>query len=370
MEPLRIGMIGYRFMGRAHVNALTRLPLFFPDVPQVERSVLVGRDEEALAEAAEQFGFARTSTDWTEAIDDVNVLLNLAPNHLHAEPSVAALENDVHVMCEKPLANTIGAAEKMARAAAASSAASATAFNYRYLPAIQLARNLINEGVLGDIRHVRGRYLQDWLVDPDEPWSWRLDETRAGSGVLGDLGSHLVDLVHFLVGKVDSVSGHLETFVEERPDPSGGDTRPVTVDDAFAAQLQFENGAMGSLEGSRFATGSKNELRLEIHGSEGALRFNLERLNELEVRGRDQRGYETLLVTDESDPYLEHWWPPGHVLGWEHTFVHEHAAFLSAIGAGEPYEPSFEAGYRVQCILDAIERSDEQGAWMSPGPKG
>ncbi len=370
-EPLRVGMIGYRFMGRAHANALARLPMFFPETPTVERDLLVGRDEAALAEAAERLGFARTVTDWREAVSTVDVLYNLAPNHLHPEPSIAALEADVHVLCEKPLAHTLEAAETMRAAAQASSATGAIGFNYRYVPAIRYARQLIEAGHLGTIRHVRARYLQDWLVDPSEPWSWRNDAETAGTGALGDLGSHMIDLVRYLVGDRTggfvAVSGHLATFVDERPVEGSDETRHVTVDDAFTAQARFESGAMGILEAGRTSTGRKNALTLEIDGTQGAVRFDLERLNELEVRTDHGRGFETVLVTEEEDPFIEPWWPPGHTIGWEHTFVHEHQAFLTAAAAGEDYAPSFADGYAVQSIMAAIQRAAEAGEWRDTG---
>ncbi|MFC5277947.1 Gfo/Idh/MocA family protein [Halorubrum rubrum] len=372
-EPLKIGVLGYRFMGNAHANAMARLPMFFPDAPAVERHTLVGRDEEALAEAADRFGFPHTETDWADAIEAVDVFYNLGPNHVHVEPSVAALEAGVPVLCEKPLASTLEGAERMREAAANADVPSGCAFNYRFVPAIQHARNLIADGEIGEIRHVRGRYLQDWLVDPDAPWAWRMDADLAGSGALGDLGAHSIDLAGFLVGDavggIDRVSGHLETFVEERPvlDDEGNveEYRDVTVDDAFSAQVAYDSGAMGTFETSRFATGHKNDHAIEVHGSTGSLRFSLERLNELEVLREGDRGYETVLVTDESDPYVDHWWPPGHVLGWEHTFVHENYEFLSAVAEGGEFSPSFEEGYQVQRILEAIERSDERGEWVS-----
>jgi predicted dehydrogenase len=365
---LQIGVLGYRFMGRAHSNAFARLPMFFDDAPDIERHTLVGRDEDALADAAERFGFANTETDWEEAIDEVDVFYNLGPNHLHPEPSIAALDADVPVFCEKPLASTVEDAERMAEAAAASDAIAGCAFNYRFVPAIQYAKNLIDAGELGEIRHVRGRYLQDWGTDPEDPWSWRMDEELAGSGALGDLGAHTVDLARFLVGEqagdIERVSGHLETFIEERPVEGSDESRPVTVDDAYSAQAAFAGGAMGTFEASRMASGHKNDHTIAVHGSEGSLKFSLERLNELELLREDDRGYETVLVTDESDPYVEHWWPPGHVLGWEHTFVHEDYEFLSAVAEGEPYEPSFATACEVQRVLGAIERSDERGEWV------
>ncbi|WP_137288704.1 Gfo/Idh/MocA family protein [Natronorubrum halophilum] len=372
---IEIGVLGYRFMGKAHANALARLPMFFPDAPDVERSVLVGRDEAALEDAADRLGFDSIATDWADVVDDVDAFYNLGPNHIHAEPSIAALEAGTPVFCEKPLAPTLEGAEEMATAAreAGDGVPAGCAFNYRFVPAIRYAKRLLDAGELGEIRHARGRYLQDWLVDPDAPWSWRNDEELAGSGALGDLGAHTVDLLRYLVGdddlagEMERVSGHLQTFVDERPvEGSDGETRPVTVDDAYSAQVAFENGAMGTLEASRFATGHKNDHTIEIHGSEGSLRFSLERLNELEVMRTDEnRGYETVLVTDEDDPYLEHWWPPGHVIGWEHTFVHENYEFLQAVESGGEFEPSFEDGLAAQRVLAAIEESDENGEWVS-----
>ncbi|MFC7210307.1 Gfo/Idh/MocA family protein [Natronoarchaeum sp. GCM10025321] len=373
---LQVGVLGYRFMGQAHANALARLPMFFEDAPEVERDVLVGRDEAALSDAADQLGFARTSTDWEAVVDEVDVFYNLGPNHVHAEPSIAALEAGTPVFCEKPLAPTLDAAEEMAAAARAADVPAGSAFNYRFVPALRYAKGLIDDGELGEIHHVRGRYLQDWLVDPDAPWSWRNDEEMAGSGALGDLGSHTIDLAHFLVGEqageIERVSGQLQTFVDERPvedgetpDDEAVETRPVTVDDAYSAQAQFENGAMATFEASRFANGHKNDHTIEIQGSNGSLKFSLERLNELEVLREDSRGYETILVTDESDPYIEHWWPPGHVIGWEHTFVHENYEFLSAVAEGGEFHPNFEDGLAAQRVLDAVERSDERGAWVT-----
>ncbi|TKX59366.1 Gfo/Idh/MocA family oxidoreductase [Halorubrum sp. SS7] len=368
-EPLRIGVLGYRFMGKAHANALARLPMFFPDAPEVERHTLVGRDEEALAEAAERFGFANTATDWEAVIDEVDAFYNLGPNHVHAEPSIAALEAGVPVLCEKPLAPTVEEAAAMRDAAAATGVTAGTAFNYRFVPAIRHAKRLIEDGELGEIRQVRGRYLQDWLVDPEAPWAWRMDAEMAGSGALGDLGAHTIDLADFLVGdrvgEIECVSGRLTTFVDERPvydeDGNVAEYRDVTVDDAYGAQVDYESGATGTFEASRVAAGHKNDHTVAVHGTEGSLKFSLERLNELEVLREGNRGYETVLVTEESDPYVDRWWPPGHVIGWEHTFVHESYEFLSAVAEGGSFEPSFEDGYEVQKVLAAIQRADERG---------
>ena len=366
---LSVGVLGYRFMGRAHANALARLPMFFPEAPAVERHTLVGRDEAALADAADRFGFAHTATDWEAVIDEVDVFYNLGPNHVHAEPSIAALEAGVPVLCEKPLAPTLEEAAAMRDAAAATGVTAGTAFNYRFVPAIRHAKRLIEDGELGEIRQVRGRYLQDWLVDPEAPWAWRMDADMAGSGALGDLGAHTIDLAGFLVGEevggIDRVSGQLTTFVDERPvyDDDGrvDEYRDVTVDDAYSAQVVYESGATGTFEASRVADGHKNDHTIAVHGTEGSVRFSLERLNELEVIRGGNRGYETVLVTDETDPYGDRWWPPGHVIGWEHTFVHENYEFLSAVAEGRSFEPSFADGYDVQTVLAAIERSDERG---------
>ncbi len=366
-EPLRVGVLGYRFMGEAHTNALDRLETFFPDAPATEKAVLVGRDETALTAAGDRLGFTETATDWRSVVDSVDVFYNLGPNHLHVEPSIAALDAGTHVLCEKPLAPGLDGAERMRAAAAASDAVAGVAFNYRFVPAIQYVKGLIDDGELGEIRQVRGRYLQDWLSDPEAPWSWRVNAEAAGSGALGDLGAHTLDLARFLVddhaGPVERVSGHCQTFTEERPVPETDETRPVTVDDAYSAQVAFANGAVGTFEASRVAEGHKNDHTITVHGSDGSVSFSLERLNELRVK-TDGRGYETVLVTEESDPYVDHWWPPGHVLGWEHTFVHENYEFLSAVAGGERFRPSFADGYAVQRLLDAVQRSDDRGEWV------
>jgi predicted dehydrogenase len=354
--------------------------MFFPDAPDVERHVIVGRSEDAVREKADQFGFENWATDWEAVLDDIDVLYNLTPNNVHPEPSIEALNRGVNVMCEKPLAPTWEEAEEMAEAAADSDAVAGNAFNYRFCPAIQYARELIQDGELGEIHQVRGHYLQDWLVDPEAPWSWRNSEEVAGSGALGDLGAHTFDLARFLVcdraGAFDRISGHLKTFVEERPVPGEGgggldaegsesrEMRPVTVDDAYSAQVEFENGAIGTFEASRFTTGHKNDHSIAVYGSDGAIRFSLERLNELEVNLEGNRGYETVLVTDPDDPYYDHWWPPGHVIGWEHLFVHENYEFLTAVADGTEFHPNFQDGLRVQELLEAIGESDDRGEWV------
>ncbi|WP_122090466.1 Gfo/Idh/MocA family protein [Halalkalicoccus subterraneus] len=366
---LDIGVLGYRFMGKAHSNAMARLPMFFPDAPEINREVLVGRDEEALAEAADRLGFSRTTTDPSAAIEDVDAFYNLGPNFVHPEYSIEALESGVPVFCEKPLAPTLDEAEEMTEAAREAGVPNGCAFNYRFVPAIRYAKNLIEGGELGEIYHVRGRYLQDWLVDPEAPWAWRLDEELAGSGALGDLGAHTIDLARFLVGdvagEISEISGQLRTFTDERPVEDENGTREVTVDDAYLATAEFESGAVGSFEATRNANGRKNDHTIEIEGSKGSIEFSLERLNELEYKREGSRGFETVLVTDGDDPYMDHWWPPGHVIGWEHTFVHENYEFLSAVAEGGEFEPSFEDGLATQRVLAAIQESDASGERVS-----
>ncbi len=362
---LSAGFLGYRFMGKAHANALSKLPMFFPDAPAVERSVLIGRTEEAVASAADQLGFDRFETDWEAALDDIDILYNLGPNDVHVEPTVEALERDIHVFCEKPLAPTTSGAEQMATAARESDALAGVAFNYRYVPAIQLAKRMLEEGKFGEIRRFRGQYLQDWQADSDDEWVWRNDSEAAGTGSLGDQGSHTLDLARWLVGDIERVSGHLETFITERPVGDGDEMRPVTTDDEYSALGEFENGAMGVFEGSRIATGHKGGNAIEVYGTAGGFRFSLDRLNELEVWTAGSSGFERILVTEDDHPYMDAWWPTGHTIGWEHTFVHENYEFLSAIADGESYEPGFETGLAVQRLVDAIERSDDAGSWVT-----
>lgn len=361
---LDVGFLGYGFMGKAHANAIARLPMFFPDAPEINRTVLVGRDEAAATEAGERLGFDRVTDDWIEAVDEVDVLYNLGPNHVHAEPTIKALDAGVHVLCEKPLAPDLETARRMRDAARESDAQAATAFNYRYVPAVQLAKRLIDDGTLGEIYRFRGRILQDWLADPEAKWNWRCDEQRAGSGVLGDIGSHTIDLARWLVGGIDRVAGQLMTVITERS-TGDGDVQQVTTDDEYSALVEFEHEVVGVLEGSRVATGHEADNSFEVYGSEGALKFSLRRLNELQVRGSDDRGFQQVLVTEATDPYGEAWWPPGHALGWEHAVVHENYEFLTAVTDGQRHRPDFEDGFAVQRVVEGVQTSHERDEWMS-----
>jgi predicted dehydrogenase len=370
---LGVGMVGYAFMGAAHSQAWRTAPHVF-DLPlRPAMAALCGRNAAAVRAAAGRLGWAATETDWRALVkrDDVQLVDVCTPGDGHAEVAIAALEAGKHVLCEKPLANTLDEAEAMTAAAdraAARGVRAMTGFNYRRVPAIALARQLVTDGRIGQIRHVRASYLQDWLVDPEFPLTWRLQRERAGSGALGDLGAHIVDLAQYLTGElIAGVSAATATFVRERP-LEGGGSGPVTVDDAAVFTARLASGALASFEASRFATGRKNQLRIELNGERGSVAFDLERLNELQFCDRDgdpaTAGFRTILVTEPGHPYLSAWWPPGHVLGWEHTFTHEVRDLVTAIAAGTDPAPSFRDGLQVQRVLAAVEQSaTRESAW-------
>jgi predicted dehydrogenase len=368
-------MVGYAFMGAAHSRAWATVGQAF-DVPLRPRmNVLVGRDEAATRFAARRYGWHHVETDWRALIgrDDVQLVDICTPGDTHAEIAIAALDAGKHVLCEKPLANTLAEAEAMAAAAARAARNGIRAmagFNYRRVPAIALARRLINDGRLGSLRHVRAAYLQDWLADVSVPLTWRLQQDRAGSGALGDIGAHAVDLAQYLSGQhLTGVSGQLATFVTERPvGGSNGQTGPVTVDDAAVFSGRLASGALAAFEATRVAAGRKNALTVELNGELGSLSFDLERLNELNFYDRTESeataGFRRILVTEPGHPYLEAWWPPGHVLGWEHTFVHQARDLLVDIAAEDDPEPSFADGLQVQRVLDAVAASAaHDSAW-------
>ncbi|HEY2239836.1 MAG TPA: Gfo/Idh/MocA family oxidoreductase [Streptosporangiaceae bacterium] len=372
---LGIGMVGYAFMGAAHSRAWATVGQAF-DVPLRPRmNVLAGRDEAATRFAARRYGWHHVETDWRALIDrdDVQLVDICTPGDTHAEIAIAALDAGKHVLCEKPLGNTVVEAEAMAAAAARAAQHGVRAmvgFNYRRVPAIALARRLINDGRIGGLRHVRAAYLQDWLADVSVPLTWRLDQERAGSGALGDIGAHAVDLAQYLSGEhLTGVSGVLNTFVPERPvagDP--GQTGPVTVDDAALFTGRLASGALAAFEATRVAAGRKNALTIELNGELGSLSFDLERLNELNFYDRteseDTAGFRRILVTEPGHPYLEAWWPPGHTLGWEHTFVHQARDLLVDVAADDDPEPSFADGLQVQRVLDAVATSAaHDSAW-------
>ncbi|GAA1139392.1 Gfo/Idh/MocA family oxidoreductase [Nocardioides aquiterrae] len=380
---LRVAMIGHAFMGNAHSQAWRTAPRFF-DLPlRPEMAVLVGRDADRAAEAADRLGWAESSADWRAVIarDDVDLVDICTPGDTHAEIAIAALRAGKHVLCEKPLANTVAEAEQMtavADEARAHGVRAMVGFTYRRVPAIGLARRLVEEGRIGEVRHVRAQYLQDWIADPEAPLSWRLDKAKAGSGALGDIGAHVIDLTQYITGdRIAEVSGRLETFVKERPyatshsglsGTASTERGPVTVDDAASFLATFGSGAMGVFEATRFATGRKNAIRIEINGSLGSLAFDFEDMNVLEYfDARDDaevNGFRRILATEPGHPYVAAWWPPGHGLGYEHGFTHQVVDLVEAIAAGADPAPSFADGLQVQRVLAAVETSSHTRTWQ------
>ncbi|MEV8214327.1 Gfo/Idh/MocA family oxidoreductase [Leifsonia sp. NPDC077715] len=388
---LRVAMIGYGFMGAAHSQGWRTAPRFFDLPAEPVMDVIVGRDAARVENARRRFGWQRAATDWREVVadPDIDIVDICTPGDSHAEIAIAALAAGKHVLCEKPLANTVAEAEAMTEAAegaAARGIRSMVGFSYRRVPAIGVARRLVQEGRLGEIRQVRALYLQDWLRDEDGPMTWRLDKAAAGSGSLGDIGAHAVDLVEYLTGsRLAGVSGTLATFVEERPllgetvglsGTASEERGQVTVDDAawFTARLDggAAAGAIGAFEATRYATGRKNALRIELSGSRGAIAFDLESMNELEfydaTAPAGEQGFVRIIATEPEHPYMANWWPTGHAIGYEHAFSHEVVDFVTAIAAGEDPEPSFADGLHIQRVLDAVERSAADGSAWTPIP--
>jgi predicted dehydrogenase len=380
-------MVGHAFMGNAHSQAWRVAPRFF-DLPRTPvMKVLCGRDAARAAEAAQRLGWAESETDWHRLVvrDDVDLVDICTPGDSHAEIAIAALEAGKHVLCEKPLANTVEEAEQMTAAAeraAANGVRAMVGFTYRRVPAIALARRLVQEGRIGEVRHVRAQYLQDWIADPEAPLSWRLDKAKAGSGALGDIGAHIVDLTQHITGeRITEVSGQLETFVKERPiaaehaglSGSTGEGRgPVTVDDAAVFIGRFTGGGLGVFEATRFATGRKNAIRIEINGSAGSLAFDFEDMNVLELfdasEPAETAGFRRILVTEPEHPYVSAWWPAGHGLGYEHGFTHQVVDLVRAIADGVQPEPSFADGLQVQRVLAAVETSSDTRSWQEIPP--
>jgi predicted dehydrogenase len=385
-RALAVAMVGHAFMGAAHSQAWRTAPRFF-DLPlDPTMAVLCGRDPQRAADAAARLGWSESETDWRRLVerDDVDLVDICTPGDSHAEIAVAALEAGKHVLCEKPLANTVAEAETMAAAAeraAADGVRAMVGFTYRRVPAIALARKLVAEGRIGEIRHVRAQYLQDWIADPEAPLSWRLEKDKAGSGALGDIGAHIIDLTQFITqDRITEVSGQLATFVKERPlavEHSGlsgtaadgrGERGPVTVDDAALFLAKFTGGAVGVFEATRFATGRKNGIRIEINGSAGSLAFDFEDMNVLQLFDASEpdetAGFRRILVTEAVHPYVAAWWPPGHGLGYEHGFTHQVVDLVTAIAEGRDPQPTFADGLQVQRVLSAVETSSDTRTWQ------
>ena len=369
-----VALIGYAFMGRAHSNAYRQVGPFFSPRLMPRLKVLCGRDRSAVTDAAARLGFESAATDWRDVIarDDIDLVDVCTPGDSHAEIAIAAAEAGKAVLCEKPLANSVADATAMRDAVRRAGVVNMVCHNYRRVPAVMLAKRLIDEGRLGTIRHYRCAYLQDWIVDPAFPLVWRLRKERAGSGALGDIGAHSIDLARFLVGEIAEVAATLETFIRERPLPDRPTERGrVTVDDAAAAVVRFGNGAIGTLEATRMAIGRKNANRFEINGSTGSIAFDLERMNELELCLLDDlpavRGFRTINVTEPDHPYTGNWWPPGHIIGYEHTFTHTVFDLLEGIADGQSPKPDFEDGLRNQRVLAAIVDAARERAWVRIG---
>ena len=388
-EQIGVGMVGYAFMGAAHSQAWRNVNRFF-DLPlTVDLAAVTGRTEASVAAAAKRMGWRTYETNWNALLtrDDIDIIDVCTPGDSHAEIAIAALAAGKHVICEKPLANTVAEAEAMtlaAEVAASRGVASMVAFNYRRVPALALARELVTAGRIGIVRHVRAQYLQDWIVDPQFPLVWRLQRDKAGSGALGDIGAHIIDATQFILGdRLAGVCALTETFVKERPLPeassglsvaAGGSsaTGPVTVDDCALFIGRFGGGAVASFEATRFATGRKNGLRIEINGSAGSIAFDFESMNELafydNTEDGETAGFRRILVTEPTHPYMEAWWPPGHLIGYEHTFTHEVRDFLTAVAAGAHPQPSFADGLQVQRVLAAVEASAANNScWTEVG---
>jgi predicted dehydrogenase len=380
-KQLNIGLIGYQFMGKAHSNAYRQVGRFF-DLPyDVHMHTLCGRNEAAVKKAAETYGWTNVETDWRKVVNnpEIDVIDVSTPGNTHAEIAIAAAEAGKAVFCEKPIGNTLEEAKRMLDAIKKAGVPNAVFHNYRKAPAVALAKKLIDEGKIGTIYHIRATYLQDWIADPNFPLVWRLQKEVAGSGTHGDINAHIIDLGRYLVGEFDEVSGHLHTFIKQRPlageidDKLGAKASTqmgeVTVDDAAMFLAKFKNGALGTFEASRFAVGRKNYNRFEINGSKGSLVFNLERMNELEFYDNtapsETQGFTLIQATGGDHPYAGHYWPVAHIIGYEHTFINLLADAFTNMAAGKRIEPDFVDGYENQRVLDAVERSSDTRSWVS-----
>ena len=379
-KTINVGLVGYKFMGKAHSNAYINAPVFFKLAARPVMKAICGRDEKGVREAAQTYGWQSYETSWKKLVKrrDVDLIDISSPTNSHRDIAVAAAKEGKHILCEKPMAMNLDEAKEMLKAAEDSGVKHMMGFNYRKLPAIVLARNLIKEGRLGKIYHFRAVYFQDWIIDPDFPLVWRLKKEIAGLGALGNMGAHIVDLARFLVGEFDTVMCTTETFIKERPEPvavtgltakKGEGRGEVTVDDAAIFMARFKNGALGAFETTRFAAGRRNYECIEVNGEKGSISFNLERLNELKVFcGEDEQstqGFKTILVTESSHPYIKAWWPPGHIIGWEHAMIHEIYDLVDSIANDRMPTPNFVDGVKCQEVLQALGKSAEQNKWIN-----
>ena len=381
MKTLNFGLVGYKFMGKAHSNALQRVGMFFEPGMKVGMKALCGRDAAWVGEAAAKFGWESVETSWEKLIQrqDIDVIDITTPSNYHKDIAIGAAQAGKHVFCEKPLALNLKDAREMLAAVQKHGVKHQIGFNYRFAPAIQLAKKMVDNGKLGKIFHFRGSYLQDWIIDPDFPLVWRLDKKVAGSGSHGDLGAHLIDVARFLVGDFDKVIGMSKTFVKERPlvekmtglsgkADANAVKATVTVDDATLFLTEFKNGALGSIEATRFASGHKNAMSFEINGSKGSIKFEFERMNELQYFSAEDeaglQGFRTIQVSEGIHPYMTAWWPAGHVIDYEHTFVHEMYEFVECIANDRQPAPDFADGVKCSQVLEAVELSVENRQWV------
>ncbi|MCJ7504160.1 MAG: Gfo/Idh/MocA family oxidoreductase [Acidobacteriia bacterium] len=380
MTEINVALIGHQFMGKAHSNAYRQVSKFFPGKLEPRLKVICGKaSKEELEATARQFGWEESDPDWRRVVErkDIDVVDISTPGFLHHPMAIAAAEAGKHLICEKPLANTLAEAKEMLRAVEKAGVKHYVNFNYRRVPAVALAKQLIADGRLGEIYHYHGAYLQDWIMDPQFPLVWRLEKKYAGSGALGDIGAHAADLAQFLNADITEVVGFMTTFIKERPlvdagpgawGAKGGRGKgKVTVDDETNFLARFKNGSAGVFESTRFAGGRRNYNTLQIYGSKGSLAWNFERMNELEFFDRTEagaeQGYKTILATEAAHPYVGAWWPPGHIVGYEHTFVHAIHDFLTCLEKDRMPTPNFRDGVKVQAVLDAVERSAKSRGW-------
>lgn len=383
-KTFRVGMIGYRFMGKAHSNAWRQAPRFFPLKAGVEMATICGRDAAEVEAARARFGWEKAATDWRAVVNDPNIdIVDITtPNDSHAEISIAAAKAGKHVLCEKPLGMTVKQCAQMVAAVKKSGVVNMVCHNYRRIPAIAQAKKMVDEGVLGDIWHFRARYAQDWAATIDVPLIWRMQKGASGSGALGDINAHIIDLGRYLVGEFDEVCGMMDTFIKERPlmasagkgqgigGKSGKGMGQVTVDDSALFIGRFKNGAVANLEATRFAPGRKNHIEIEINGSNGSMFFDFEDMNRLKFYDNtaplDRKGFKDILVTQGNGihPYFGAWWPVGHIIGYEHTFIHTVADFVDACVAGKSVQPTFEDGLKNQEVLEAVEKSCKTRKWV------
>ncbi len=380
-KKVNVGLVGYLFMGKAHSVGYRDCPWAFPDVKaEPVMKEICGLIQSEAEHYAKLYGWERASEGYKHVVeaDDIDMVDIAVGNDMHKEIAVAAAKNGKHIFCEKPMAMSVAECKEMIKAVEKAGVIAMINFNYRRIPAIELAKIMVEKGMIGTPYHFRAVYLQDWIIDPDFPLVWRLQKDKAGSGSHGDLNAHIIDMARNLCGEFDSVNGLMKTFIKKRPLPGGEmaglakmkgskEMGEVTVDDATVFMAKFKNGAIGTFEATRFAAGNKNGLHFELNGSEGSIRFNIERLNEIEYFSRKDKegfqGWKTILATEASHPFIKGWWPAGHIIGWQQTFVHQIYTMMNGIATGKQPTPSFYDGLKCQAVLEAVEKSHESEKW-------